>query len=492
MAALAQILARREQRQAEQLRLLRLGHPVVSLTIVSPGPDKDDETARHACAVAVDALDEALRARGWRAPARHAVTANTGPEHLVAVDAPPAELKRALVALEDDTPLGRLWDLDVLTGPGPDGLPIVLGRRAIGHGPRRCLVCAEAAAACGRSARHPLPLVRAAREALAARRCVSRIRVPGSTGHAASSEVSLQAARAADLGVQALLAEARLTPKPGLVDSASNGAHDDMDLALLERSAHALRPWFAACWLAGAARPGQVGPLVDLGVAAEAALGAVTGGVNTHRGALFAIGLVMGALGADSVAQIGVRTAAPHPVGDRTLPRVRARVADLAAPLLTDWLAAQGSAHDGGRVPGDVDPAPSHGAAALRAIGVTGARGEAASGFATVADVGLPAYRARLARTGDIDDALLWALVALMAANADTNLVHRGGPEGLAYAQEWARDLMADGPGPAGLLAAMAAAEDGFVARRLSPGGSADLLALTWLFDRLEPDAAES
>lgn len=64
MAALAQILARREQRQAEQLRLLRLGHPVVSLTIVSPGPDKDDETARHACAVAVDALDEALRARG--------------------------------------------------------------------------------------------------------------------------------------------------------------------------------------------------------------------------------------------------------------------------------------------------------------------------------------------------------------------------------------------------------------------------------------------
>lgn len=483
MAALAQVLARREQRQAEQLRLLRLGHPVVSLTIVSPGPDKDDATARHACGAAVDALDATLRARGWCAPARHAVSASTGPEHLLAVDAPAADLKRALVGLEDDNPLGRLWDLDVVTGPGSDGLPVVLGRSAIGHGPRRCLVCAEAAAACGRSGRHPLPLVRAAREALAAGHR-SHTPVPGATGPTARPDASLQAARAAELGVQALLVEARLTPKPGLVDSAGNGAHDDMGLWLLERSAHALRPWFAACWLAGAARPGQVAPLVDLGVAAESALGAVTGGVNTHRGALFAIGLLMGALGAEATAQDSVRPRHPHPVGDPTLPRVRARVARLAAPLLRDWLAAQAPA---GRSPSPTaDPPPSHGTAAWQVAGVTGARGEAASGFATVADVGLPAYRERLARTGDPDDALLWALVALMATNPDTNLVHRGGPEGLAYARAWARQVLADAPGPAGLRAAMAAADDGFVARRLSPGGSADLLALTWLFDRLD------
>ncbi len=454
----AQILARREARAAEQLTLLRDGSCVVSVTIVSPGALKDDRVARQACAAAVTAVDARLGELGLRVCRRRRVHEVTGPEYLLAVDTRDARaLKATLIDIEESHPLGRLWDLDVVVGPDADGLPVVLGRAALGHAMRRCLVCPDPAAICARSAAHPPALVSAAREAL----------VDASVGAAAVSAASRDAA----LAVRALVVEARLSPKPGLVDSDSPGAHDDMDLALLEASAQALGPWLRACWLAGSEQPGQVQPLVELGIAAEADLMGVTGGVNTHRGALFAMGLVMGALGADfHTHQCGVDVEECSRAA-----RACDRVADLATPLLRQWRT------QGGR---------SHGSDALRTLGVTGARGEAAGGFATATGVGLPALRQRRAATGDEDDALRWALVRLIAVNDDTNLVHRGGEPGLRYARDWARALVATRPTPAALTAALLDAEAPFVARRLSPGGSADLLALTWLLDRLDRPAA--
>lgn len=481
MADAGLILRRREQRRDEQVRLLReSGSALVSVTVVSPGPDKDDGPARVVFGEAVSAVESLARARGWVLGPSCRFGGPSGPECLAAVGTPGFELpglevKRALVELEDRHPLGRLWDLDVVDGLRDDGQPVVLSRADLGHGPRRCLVCAADARACARSARHPLPLLLAARAALAA------------------GVASDAGAAAADLAVEALLVEARLTPKPGLVDASTNGAHDDMDLALLERSAQLLGPWLAACWQLGAAHPGRVEPLVELGVAAEAAMRVATAGVNTHRGALFSLGLLLGALGARAAeADCATDSGADCSGGGRPgvdgsgadgsgmdgadadlIADLCGRVAELAAPLLSRWRA-------------DADPAASHGSAALRDLGVTGARGEATSGFATVVHVGLPAYRARLAAYGDDEDALRWALVRIIAVNADTNLVARGGVAGLEHARGWARGVVARDPSPAGLVDELTAADVDFTTRRLSPGGSADLLALTWLFDRLD------
>ncbi len=446
MATALEVLEGREARQAAQLGLLRAhGLPVVSFTAVSPGPDKDDRIARDAFEAASRAVDAELERRGWGVRERREAAGPGGPEFLLAVGAEPHALKGALVALEERAPLGRLWDLDVVCGPTPAGLPQILGRRELGLAPRRCLVCADEAAACARSGRHALPVVLVARRALAAGLD------PRDAGPATARAVA------------ALVEEARLTPKPGLVDAATPGAHDDMDLPLLERSAEALRDWFAACWLLGALEPGAVEPLVTLGIAGEEWMNRVTGGVNTHRGALFGIGLLMAALGAGEASGT-----APTASG------ICARVARLAEPLLEGWLGA------GSR-------APSHGAGALATLGLTGARGEAASGFATVQRVALPAYRVRLAATGDRDDALRWTLLALIAENADTNLVARGGSAGLAHARAWARGVLASAPDPETLVGALARADADFTARRLSPGGSADLLAITVLLERMAP-----
>src|SRR5271170_6939092 len=171
------------------------------------------------------------------------------------------------------------------------------------------------------------------------------------------------AERIADQAVLALLHELAAWPKPGLVSYVDSGSHTDMDAAMLQASAEALRPFFAEL-----ARAGQDGAdmarLRTIGLRAEAAMLAATGGVNTHRGAIFGLGLLCAAAGA--VAEISSEGAAVARVG-------------LGQVVVRRW------ARDIQRGP---IPLFSHGAAALRRYGAGGARAEAAGGFRSVYEVG--------------------------------------------------------------------------------------------------------
>ncbi len=235
-------------------------------------------------------------------------------------------------------------------------------------------------------------------------------------------------------------------PKPGLVSPHDNGSHDDMDAALLRRSAATLEPFFTA--LAAAGRDGAtMDGLRAIGREAEAAMLAETGGVNTHRGAIFGLGLLCAAAG-------------------------RGEGGTLGAVVRSAW---------GEAIAGAAPPPHSHGTIVARAHDVAGARGEAAGGFRTLTEVGLPGLAAghRLA-PADAAAARAHAFFALLASVADTNLLHRGGAEGLAFARAHARDFLArGGVGAPDWREAASAIHRAFVARRLSPGGCADLLAMT-------------
>lgn len=259
-----------------------------------------------------------------------------------------------------------------------------------------------------------------------------------------------KAACLAELAVTALHAEADLTPKPGLVDRRGGNAHTDMDLTTLHASAEALREVFAACALAAAEMP--VGPdlrarLGEIGRAGESRMSDVTGGVNTHRGALWALGLlVAGAAQASTTSAAAVEIAA--------------RLARLPDPGLPDSSAA------------------SHGAVARVRYGAAGAVGEACSGFPHATRHALPILRQYAARGIGAELARLDALLAVMARLEDTCLLHRGGPAGLNAVREGATAVLAAGGcvTRAGrrLLATL---DDLTRARRLSPGGSADVLS---------------
>jgi len=149
--SLEQLLVAREERAGRQAAALaHFDRPLVSLTIVMPGPVKDGALPRRVLAQALHALEGSLRGRRWRVLSRQVLWRNTGPEALYVVDADAGLLKSAALELEDQHPWGRLWDLDVIA-PGPR----ILSRKDLGFAARRCLVCERPAVECGRSRRHP-------------------------------------------------------------------------------------------------------------------------------------------------------------------------------------------------------------------------------------------------------------------------------------------------------------------------------------------------
>lgn len=150
MAILQDILNARDQRAAAQRSLLdRHGLPVVSMTVVMPGPEKLTPTSRYIAEVGRHIIEDTFIIK----ETLHRDTA-AGPEALYAVEGQALEVKRTCAAIEDQHPLGRLLDIDVIA---PDSAP--LSREALGLEPRRCLVCGQHAHSCVRSQRHTIPEV---------------------------------------------------------------------------------------------------------------------------------------------------------------------------------------------------------------------------------------------------------------------------------------------------------------------------------------------
>lgn len=150
--SLEAMLAAREARVARQAAArTKFGLPLLSLSMVAPGPMKDGAHVRQAFSVALAQLDDLFLHEGWTLHFRECVFAATGPEALFVVEASAIAIKQAAIALENTHPLGRLWDMDVFPSNG-----VALSRAQLGEAPRRCLVCAEAAHACARSRAHPL------------------------------------------------------------------------------------------------------------------------------------------------------------------------------------------------------------------------------------------------------------------------------------------------------------------------------------------------
>ncbi|EJN21562.1 triphosphoribosyl-dephospho-CoA synthase MdcB [Pseudomonas sp. GM78] len=268
------------------------------------------------------------------------------------------------------------------------------------------------------------------------------------------------AERLADLAVDALIDEADLSPKPALVDRRGNGAHTDLHLGLMHASALALWPAFKEMAEA-AIELGEIGfPLREaiglIGREGEQAMLATTNGVNTHRGAIWALGLLVAAVAlepqATAAGSIALRAARLALLEDRYAPR----------PL-------------------------SHGAQVAQRYGARGAREEAQLGFPAVTQRALPQLkRSRAAGHGE-QNARLDALLAIMTNLADTCVLYRSGEEGLSTMQLGAQAVL-DVGGSASLAGRRRLHEldQQLIALNASPGGAADLLAACLFIDRIE------
>ncbi|MFH0274950.1 triphosphoribosyl-dephospho-CoA synthase [Vibrio jasicida] len=268
-----------------------------------------------------------------------------------------------------------------------------------------------------------------------------------------------------DMARWALETEVLLSPKPGLVDQLNTGSHQDLTVDLMLRSARALMPLFTQMAQAGQEHVEADLTLLrerigHLGRVAEEAMMIETQGVNTHRGAIWALGLLATAAGQLSAQQPDNLTAQSlcEQAG------VLARLPDQYAPIVF-----------------------SKGLHATRRYKINGAREEAQNGFLSITECALPELRGSRHRGDSEEAAQLNALLALMTRLDDTCVLSRSGIEGLELMQSGAKEILAtDGSASLQGMAKLIELNKKMVAINASPGGAADLLAATLFVDALE------
>ena len=242
----------------------------------------------------------------------------------------------------------------------------------------------------------------------------------------------------ADLAERALRLELDTTPKPGLVDRQDNGAHKDMDYALMSKSISALRPYLTRLAVESA-KDIDPAKIKEIGIEAEKAMLEATGGVNTHKGALFCIGL--------SVAAASCLACSTGAVEAYSFKELVSRVA-------SEIPSARGT----------------HGAEAKRSFKAVGALENARAAYPELFADWLPYY---LSLEGD-PFRCHKTLLHIMTTLDDTNILHRRGAEGLAHAEAEAARLLEDFS-----ESGLSSLNKDFIRENISPGGSADMLSLT-------------
>lgn len=434
---LTQVLQAREKRVLTQQAMLHAHRcPLICFTMNIAGPVKTSPLIERGFRAGLEALEEALAQ--VRIRERCLEIEPTGCQAMLSVEWDAARLKELCTAIEDRSPLGRLFDMDVLDTDG---------RKLTRATQRGCIVCGAPGRACAAGRLHRVDQLQTATHRILRE-------------HFARAD----SARIASAAVQSLIDEVHTTPKPGLVDRRNSGSHTDMDISTFLASAKALEPYFQECVQIGqdtATLPPEqtFPPLRRAGLRAEQDMYRATGGVNTHKGAIYTMGILCGSLGRLWTPESPI----PKPED------IFVECGKIAKSAAVDDLAGADGSTAGLRL--------------YLTHGLTGIRGEAAAGLPSVRKIGLPAYEDALHKGLNPNDAGAVALLHLIARVKDTNLYRRGGSDGAAYAAGAAGSLLLRDPFPS--MEQLAELDDAFIARNLSPGGCADLLAATYFLHGL-------
>ena len=429
-ATLQAILSNKEERIKRQKEFLSRfdGASLISLSINTPG------SIKLSCE-SLSIYDEAVEAiKSHALPILHDYEQKsiTGAEAIWVIQADASYLKALTCKIESTHPLGRFMDIDVIDTQG-----VSLSRKALGYERRKCFVCEEDAFSCARSQKHTIQeLNQTILEAL--------------LKHAFGTYIT-------QCCVVAMQKEVELTPKPGLVDSSNSGAHHDMDIDTFYASIKAIKPYISQFL---EAQPLCFDTLRSVGVECEKAMFEATNGINTHKGMVFCLALTCGALSSLKARQ------QPFTCKD-----LKAEIQRLCEGLIEkDLLLAHPQ---------------SAGARFFYETGSLGIRGIAQSGFALVFEGSLPFFQTQKALIGE-EKALKMTLLWLMAQLDDSTLWSRGGAHGLSYVKTKADEISLHVKNsPEDLDEYLSAFDKDLTQKHLSPGGSADLLALTWLFSHI-------
>ena len=438
-----QIMNSRELRAKRQSSLLTDDVDcIISFTLNIPGAQKQFSLAKaaHAAGIRIllDTFPTMIDLRYFSEPI-------TGSEALFSINGMPAEeVKRRTIQIEQSHPLGRLFDIDVLDSNGSS-----ISRAKLGFPSRPCMLCGDNAKICGRTMRHPISQLQ--------EYIINSI---------LSFLLDETSAACGNCALRSMLYEVSVTPKPGLVDRSGNGAHTDMDFFTFLDSTAALAPEFSEMFRIGwkycSKTPEELFEALRLrGLEAEAQMFRSTHGINTHKGLIFSFSLLCGTLGS---------LYGDDPLRKPTISALLQKCAGLASFSQKDFIRT--------------DSFETHGLVCYRNYHASGIRGEAASGFPTVMNISLPIFKKSLENGYSVNDASVITLLKLIAETQDTNMLHRGGENRAESARKRAAELLLLAPEK--ISAAVEILDQEFINENLSPGGCADLLAITLFLQFLQ------
>lgn len=447
---LADILAAKEGRYNRQ-HIFRGKYQasLISITINMPGAVKDAPILRRLRDYAVQEIRKRLNVIG-----EEQVNLLTGPEALVAIEGDGWLIKKIAVEIEERYPFARLLDIDVFSREGH-----LLSRQDQGQG-RGCFVCGGETVVCMREQKHTQAGLQ-----LAVDKMLNQFRAYE------TRLVSPVAEKLGALATEAMLYEVTCTPAPGLVDRINSGAHLDMDFYSFMLSSAALALPMARCAQAGIVHEGSLESLLPvlriIGLEGEQVMLAATQGVNTQKGLVFLLGIMAGVAGWLSGQE---RLVTPETVLNCA--------AQMVAGIVERELSSATTKNPQGLTAGE---------GLYLKYGITGIRGELAEGLPAVKNKALPALREALDKGLSVNAALVQTLLVLMTCVDDTTVMHRHHPDKMRV---WVRQqvqavLAVGGMETAEGRKSCEALDLEFIRHNVSPGGVADLLAVTWFLYRL-------
>jgi holo-ACP synthase/triphosphoribosyl-dephospho-CoA synthase len=355
------------------------------------------------------------------------------------------EIKQVCEDFEQNHPLGRFIDAD---------LNDQLGNSVSSGKSKLCFFCLER------------PAIECRRENAHEHEELRSFMFPKMDDYCRRQHDESVIAKLSSLALKALLHEISLTPKPGLVDKFSNGSHADMNYQTFINSTAAISPWFVELVREGFTfRDSYLTkalPIIrNIGLRMESAMYEATQNINTQKGIIFLMGLSLFACGNLFSQSDQFKTEA-----------FRAIIRDICKDLIKKELVAAS------------ESAKSHGEKIFLKYGFSGARGEAESGFGTVFEFGLP----QLTGFAELnDEVIIKSFLAIAAHNNDTNILYRSNPDVLNALKKLCKKALEDFNDQN-----YSAVIDFCKNENISPGGSADLLAVTifvWLVMRQFDDS---
>lgn len=430
--SLTQILFSREARAKKQKELLKTySLPVISFTMNIAGPHKNSPLIERAFNVGIKSLYDLIDEDKIIFCDKNYY--DTGCEAFFSVDMDAYSLKKICESIEDESSIGRLFDIDVINTDGNK-----LSRKS----ERGCIVCSSPGKVCSAGRTHSAEVVKSASDKIMC-----------------DFFFEFDKKEIADLAVKSLIKEVKTTPKPGLVDSKNSGSHTDMDIDTFIKSANSLHYYFEECFLIGyrtrSLSHDKVFPqLKSEGLIAEQTMYKATNGVNTHKGIIYSLGILCASIG-----RLWTPDAPYKDIDEIT--RMCSVISDSA--IESDFKNIN-TKTAGGHL--------------YKKYGIKGIRGEVLSGFLTIREHSLPTFTDAISCRMSENDAGVLTLIKLISCVDDTNLYHRGGIAGVEFAKKRALSVLNENSPD--FIKDVCKMDDEFIKRNLSPGGCADLLAITY------------